>query len=107
MVEWLVQPRLSRLARNRAFLSAVALVVVLMSLFMTLPIPLTNTAPSFVIFFLAAGILEEDGLVLLAGLLLAPVAALIALAALVFGLRYGMGAVEETVKPWLKSLLGA
>ena len=46
-------------------------------------------------------------LVLLAGLLLAPVAALIALAALFFGLRYGMGAVEDTVKPWLKSLVGA
>ncbi|MDP6935485.1 MAG: exopolysaccharide biosynthesis protein, partial [Myxococcota bacterium] len=106
LVEWLIRPRLSVLAQNRAFLAAVAVIVVAMSLFMTLPIPLTNTAPSFVIFILAAGILEEDGLVLLAGLLLAPVAALIALAALYFGLRYGMDAVEGTVKPWIKGLLG-
>jgi hypothetical protein len=106
LVEWLVRPRLRSLARHPVFLSAVAVVVIFMSLFMMLPIPLTNTAPSFVIFVLAAGILEEDGLLLLAGILLAPVAALIALSALVFGLRHGLGAVEETVKPWLRSLWG-
>lgn len=106
VVEWIVRPRIRTLARNRVFLGAVAVVVVAMSLFMMLPIPLTNTAPSFVIFVLAAGILEEDGLLLLAGILLAPVAGVIAIAALVFGLRHGLGAVEETVKPWLRSLVG-
>ena len=106
LVEWIVRPRLRALARHPLFLSAVAVIVICMSLFMMLPIPLTNTAPSFVIFVLAAGILEEDGLLLLAGLLLAPVAALVALAALVFGARYGLDAVEETVKPWLRSQLG-
>jgi hypothetical protein len=106
VVEWIVRPRIRSLARNRVFLRAVAVLVVVMSLFMMLPIPLTNTAPSFVIFVLAAGILEEDGLLLLAGLLLAPVAAVISIAALVFGMRYGLDAVEETVKPWLRSLWG-
>ena len=50
--------------------------------------------------------LPASGLLLLAGLLLAPVAALIALAALVFGLRHGLDAVEGTVKPWIRSLWG-
>ena len=102
LVEWLVRPRLSRLSRSRLFLAAVALVMLMMALFMTLPVPLTNTAPSFVIFVLAAGILEEDGLVLLAGLLLAPLAACIACLALYYGLTLGLDAVEGTLKPLIR-----
>ncbi len=106
VVEFLIRPRMAGLAKNRAFLSAVGVIVVLMACFMTLPVPLTNTAPSFVIFVLAAGMLEEDGLVLLAGVLLAPVAAVIACTALYFGLTLGMDAVEGTVKPMIKGWLG-
>lgn len=102
LVEWIVRPRLSRLARNRAFLALVALVIILMSSFMILPIPLTNTAPSFVIFLLAAGVLEEDGLVLLAGLILAPLAAFIASMAVYYAVTVGFDAIE----PMVKSLLG-
>jgi len=102
LVEWLVRPRLSRLARNRVFLALVALVIILMAAFMVLPIPLTNTAPSFVIFLLAAGILEEDGLVLLGGLILAPLAAFIASMAIYYAVTVGFEAIE----PMVKSLLG-
>ncbi len=105
-VELLIRPRLQRLSHNKAFLSGVGLTVVLMAAFMSLPIPLTNTAPSFVIFVLAAGILEEDGLMLLGGMLLAPVAAAIALSALYVAATLGPEAVETTVKPFIKGLLG-
>lgn len=106
VAEVLVRPRLGRLARNRRFLAGVGLTVMLMAAFMSLPIPLTNTAPSFVIFVLAAGMLEEDGLLLLGGLLLAPVAACIAGAALYVAATMGPEAVETTVKPMIKGLLG-
>ncbi|MEC7241864.1 MAG: exopolysaccharide biosynthesis protein [Myxococcota bacterium] len=102
LVEWLVRPRLSGLARNRVFLSLVSLVIILMASFMILPIPLTNTAPSFVIFLLAAGMLEEDGLVLLGGLILAPLAAFIASMAIYYAVTYGFEAIE----PMVKDLLG-
>ena len=102
LVEWLVRPRFSKLARNRAFLSLVSLVIILMASFMILPIPLTNTAPSFVIFLLAAGMLEEDGLVLLGGLILAPLAAFIASMAIYYAVTYGFEAIE----PMVKELLG-
>jgi hypothetical protein len=105
-VEWVIRPRLSGLARNRAFLALVGLVVLLMSISMSMPIPLTNTAPSFVIFVLAAGILEEDGLVLLGGLLLAPLAAGIAGVAVYFAWTHGLDAVEAHAKPMIKGLLG-
>lgn len=106
VVELLVRPRLSAMARNRRFLAGVGLTIMLMSAFMSLPIPLTNTAPSFVIFVLAAGILEEDGLLLLGGLLLAPVAAAIAGSALYVAVTLGPEAVETTIKPMIKSLIG-
>jgi hypothetical protein len=105
-VEWIIRPRLSGLARNRLFLGLVGFVVMLMSLSMALPVPLTNTAPSFVIFVLAAGILEEDGLVLLGGLLLAPIAAGIAGVAVYFAWTHGLDAVEEHAKPLIKGWLG-
>ena len=105
-VEWIIRPRLSGLARNRAFLSLIGFIVLLMSISMSMPIPLTNTAPSFVIFVLAAGILEEDGLVLLGGLLLAPVAAGIAGLAVYFAWTHGLDAVEAHAKPMIKGWLG-
>lgn len=107
VVEFLVRPRLRKLSRNRAFLGGVGVTIMLMAAFMSLPIPLTNTAPSFVIFVLAAGILEEDGLLLLGGLLLSPVAAGIAVAALYVAVTMGPEAVEGTVKPFIKGLVGA
>ena len=82
------------------------LTIMLMAGFMSLPIPLTNTAPSFVIFVLAAGMLEEDGLLLLGGLLLAPVAAAIAGAAVYVAATLGPGAMESTVKPMIRALIG-
>lgn len=106
VVEFFVRPRLSRLARNRFFLAAVSLTIMLMATSMCVPLPLTNTAPSFVIFVLAAGMLEEDGLLLAAGLLLAPIAAGIAGYALYVGITVGPEAVESTVKPAVKGLLG-
>ncbi len=105
-VEWIIRPRLSGLAKNRAFLALVGLIVLLMSISMAMPIPLTNTAPSFVIFVLAAGILEEDGLVLLGGILLAPLAAGIAGLAVYFAWTHGMDAVEAHAKPMIKGWLG-
>jgi len=105
-VEWIIRPRLSGLARNRAFLALVGFIVLLMSISMSMPIPLTNTAPSFVIFVLAAGILEEDGLVLVGGLVLAPVAAGIAGVAVYYAWTHGLDAVEQHAKPMIKGFLG-
>jgi hypothetical protein len=106
VVEFLVRPRLQRLSTNRAFLAGVGVTVVLMACFMSLPVPLTNTAPSFVIFVLAAGMLEEDGLLLMGGMLLAPIAASIAGFAVYVAATLGPEAVETTVKPVIKGLLG-
>lgn len=106
VAEFLVRPRLGILARNRAMVALVGAVIMFLACFMVLPIPLTNTAPSFAIFLLACGLLEKDGLLLLGGLLAAPVAAGIAVLALYFGWKYGLGALEGGLRPLLERLTG-
>ncbi len=105
-VALLIRPRLAKVAHSRATHIGLGLGIALLSLLMSVPLPLTNTAPSFVIFILAAGFLEEDGLMMIFGMLLAPVAVAIAGAAVYFAVNYGPEAVETQLKPAIKGLLG-
>lgn len=109
-VEFFIRPRLTNVAKSRPLHVGLGITIILLAAMMSIPLPLTNTAPSFVIFMLAAGLLEEDGLFLIAGLLLAPVAASIAFAAIYFGITMGPEAVVEfknnQAKPFIKGLFG-
>ena len=104
LVEFFVKPRLE--SQVTKLYRVMGLIIILMAAFMTLPIPLTNTAPSFVIFVMAASLLEKDGLSLIAGIILTPAALLIAGGAIYFALTYGVDAVTETFKPMIKGFLG-
>ena len=77
--------------------SAAGLVCLMLSLVLVLPIPLGNMLPALAICLLALGILERDGLWVLAGL-----AAAAAAAALVSGVVYAMvQAVFFVLARWL------
>jgi len=104
VVEFFVKPRLENQVTK--LYRVMGLIIIFMAAFMTLPIPLTNTAPSFVIFVMAASLLEKDGLSLIAGIILTPVALLIAGGAIYFALTFGVDAVTETFKPMIKGFLG-
>lgn len=104
--EFLVRPRLVRLAKHRSFHALVGVVVILMACSMSLPIPLTNTFPSFVIFVLACGLLEEDGLVLLGGLLIAPLAGGVAVLAIYVAWHYGLEALEGGLRATWERVFG-
>ena len=104
LVEFFVKPRLE--SQVTKLYRVMGLIIILMAASMTLPIPLTNTAPSFVIFVMAASLLEKDGLSLIAGIILTPAALIIAGGAIYFALTYGVDAVTETFKPMIKGFLG-
>ena len=106
VVEWFIRPRLRGLARHRLILPGLGLAIIILASMMSIPIPLTNTAPSFVIFLIAAGLIEEDGLFLLGGILLAPVAGALAGTAIYMAWLHGPAAVEDTIKPFIKGFLG-
>ncbi len=59
--EHIIRPRLSWIAGPWG-IPLMGLLVILMSLLMILPIPLTNTAPAAVIFLIGIGLTEDDGL---------------------------------------------
>lgn len=60
-VEFLIKPRFQWIG-SRTGLRALGLVVLVMSVLMMIPIPLTNTAPAMVIFLIGVGLSEDDGL---------------------------------------------
>lgn len=104
--EFLVRPRLSRLADHRGMVALVGLVIIVLAALMSVPIPLTNTLPSFAIFLFACGLLERDGLFLLAGLLVAPVAAGVAVLALYLAWKYGLQYLEGGLRSVLERVFG-
>ncbi len=106
-VEHLLKPRLP-LMHGRGGLIVAGTLILLMGCLMTLPIPGTNTAPAMVIFLVAIGLIEEDGLALavawLAGL------GAVALYGTIIGIVVYTGSefevVFEQAKTFIKGLLG-
>ncbi|WP_284619630.1 exopolysaccharide biosynthesis protein [Aquabacterium humicola] len=74
--ERLLQPRISPLALP-PMEYLVGLVCLLLAVVLVLPVPLGNMLPALAISLLALGILERDGLWILAGLLVAAVSAVV------------------------------
>lgn len=69
--EYFVRPRFSFLFNKKWFRKVLGWMVVFCAASMTIPIPLTNTIPAFGIFLMAMGMIEEDFLFALAGILVA------------------------------------
>jgi hypothetical protein len=92
--ERLIRPRwrwmLTPLSRT-----VLASVVLIMGLLMILPIPLTNTAPAFVVFVISLSLAEEDGIWSVAGLLLGVLAVIFYAAIVAMVLIYGPGIMDE------------
>lgn len=103
-VEFLVKPRL-RWVGSRSGMVFLGALVMAMSGLMILPIPLTNTAPAFVIFLIGAGLSEDDGLFcLFAGVMGVLAAAAYALVLYLF-FRFGIAGLGQIME-WGKGVLG-
>lgn len=106
-VEHLIKPRFP-VMHGRGGMAVAGILMILMGCLMILPIPGTNTAPAIVIFLVAIGLIEEDGLAL-GGAWLAGLGA-VALYGTIIGIVVytgsEFGAVLEEVKTSIKGLLG-
>jgi hypothetical protein len=102
-LEHLIRPRYSWIF-SRAGHALAGVLLLTMALLMIAPIPLTNTAPAGVIFLLGVGMVEKDGMVIGAALVLGCLALLLYLAAFYaifhFGLQ-GVGELKELLRVWL------
>ncbi|MCL6611645.1 MAG: exopolysaccharide biosynthesis protein [Peptococcaceae bacterium] len=86
-MERVARPRLPALTRGRtpARINAMVMVISAILLMAPLPLPFSNTLPAYGVLFLAAGSLERDGCLVLAGYLM------VALTAVYFGLLALLG----------------
>lgn len=74
-VEWFVRPRL-QWAGQRGGRIFMGVLVLMMATLMLIPIPFTNSMPALVIFLIAIGITEEDGLFAIAASIVGIIAAI-------------------------------
>lgn len=72
-VERYVKPRVPLLSSHLVFMF-VGVLAIPLAIVITLPLPFSNLLPAIALFFLAFGILEKDGLMIMFGLFLAGVA---------------------------------
>ena len=84
-VENFTKPRLSWLTGAKITRAALGILIIALAASMALPIPGTNTAPAFGIFLIGFALLEEDGLMLIIGILASLVALVISLTIIFFG----------------------
>ncbi|MGI9410434.1 MAG: exopolysaccharide biosynthesis protein [Hyphomicrobiaceae bacterium] len=85
MVEYFARPRFEWFTNAKFTRMLVAVVILALAASMALPIPGTNTAPAFGIFLIGFALLEEDGLLLVLGILASLVALAISLTIIFFG----------------------
>lgn len=102
-VEFLIKPRL-RWVGSRAGLVFLGFLVLVMAGLMILPIPLTNTAPAFVIFLIGTGLSEDDGVFCLLAAVLGVAATAVYALVLYLFFRFGIAGVGE-ITEWVKAAL--
>lgn len=98
--ERVLRPRARWVYHPAVFRFFLGPVILLAAAAMFLPFPGTNSGPALAILLIALGLLEEDGLVGLAGALLALAGAAFATAVLVLVIRYGPEGVQMA-RQWL------
>ncbi len=98
-VEWFIRPRLQWVGKRggRIFMGVL---VLMMATLMLIPIPFTNSLPALVIFLIAIGITEEDGLFAIAASIVGIIAAIL-YGALVFSVIYYGPEVIETIREFI------
>lgn len=100
--EVFLHPRFRFLTQNAAY-RFLGLLVMLCGASMIIPLPLTNTVPSFAIFLIGLALLEEDGLAALGGMLSALGGLALSATLLYFYVRLGSAGVG-LVENWLSGL---
>jgi len=99
-LEILTKPRLSFLTTHHAQM-VIGFLGLMMALTACIPLPLTNTVPSFAIVIMALGVLMRDGLAVSVGALIGVTwVSMLAVAAFLFGTE-GIDMIKEAIKSWL------
>lgn len=93
-LETIIQPRLTY-TNKRWFIQLIAVQVLVLACLMILPIPMTNTFPAMIIFLIAIGISENDGLICIVGAFLSILAILFYMSLLSLVAKFGIQVMDH------------
>ncbi len=97
-IEAITKPRLAYICTSYGGRIIIGGAIALMAISMMIPIPGTNTAPAMGVFVTAFGMQEDDGLIVLAGLVICLIAGVVS-ASIIFATIWGGASIID----WLKS----
>lgn len=103
-IENVTKPRLAYLCTSPPGRVMLGIAIALMAISMMIPIPGTNTLPAMGIFVISFGLLEDDGLICIAGLFLCSLGFALTTSILVFG-TVAVERVINVIKDYLINLL--
>jgi hypothetical protein len=101
-IETFSRPRLTSVCTSLPGRITIGFAIALMAISMMIPIPLTNTLPAIGIFVVGFGLIDDDGAISLAGLVLCVMGAILTSSVLMFGYT----AVRAAITFFKASVLG-
>lgn len=102
-IETMTRPRYTPVCTSVTGRLVIGGAIALMAISMMIPIPGTNTVPAMGVFVTGFGLLEDDGAISLAGLVLCLLGAALSVSILV-GVLWGGASLLDLLKDWLTSL---
>lgn len=97
--EIFIRPRLGFLTQG-VFSHLIGFFGFIMAISVSIPLPLTNTVPSFGIALMAVGVLARDGIAVICGALVGLAWISLLVFAVVFFGAEGLGALKDAIKGW-------
>ncbi len=101
-IEAITKPRLTYVCTSFMGKLVIGLMVALMGISMMIIIPGTNTLPALSVFIIAFGLQEDDGLIVLVGLILCLIAAAVS-SSIVLAVIWGGSSLVDIVKEFVRN----
>ncbi|MBW4650763.1 MAG: exopolysaccharide biosynthesis protein [Kastovskya adunca ATA6-11-RM4] len=102
-IEAIAHPRMTYICTSLPGRVIMGCAIALMAISMMIPIPGTNTLPAMGIFITGFGLIEDDGAISLAGLVVCLMAAILSTSILI-AVFWGGASLLDFLKEWLRSL---
>ena len=99
-IEWFLKPRLGAVTQG-VFSNFIGLAGLIMALSVTIPLPLTNTVPSFGIAVMALGVIMRDGLAVIMGAVVGLTWVAMLVCVSIFLGAEGFELIKETIHSYL------
>ena len=103
-IENVTKPRISYFCTSLPGKVILGIAIALMSISMMIPIPGTNTLPAIGIFVIAFGLLEDDGLICIAGLFICSLGVALTSSILIFG-KVAVERFIDLIKDYVTNLV--